>query len=96
MFGVLFSLVIGIALSGTDARALAGQYDVVLKFTDKATAIADATAALQTFTDPQGAKQWLGSNVVELTVWRNSQDTTTTDGQGQHHYPSITRLPGIS
>lgn len=55
--------------------ALADQYDYVLKFADKTTAMADATAVSQTYLDGQGVRQWATSNVVELTVWRNSQDT---------------------
>lgn len=57
-----------------------GQIDYFLKFSSRAAAKADAVAALETVLDDQGTAQWLLSNVVEVTAWRASQDTT--DGQG--------------
>lgn len=61
------------------------QYDAILKFADKATAIADATAALNTYTDEQSLKQFAQDHCLEVTIWRNSQDTTDSDGNAVHH-----------
>ncbi len=50
------------------------QIDYILRFASRAAAKADAVVGLQTVNDDQGAKQWLASNAVEVTVWRDSQD----------------------
>src|SRR4051812_42819408 len=67
-----------------------GQIDYFLKFASRAAAKADAVAGLQTVNDDLGVNQWLASNCVEVTIWRNSQDTL--DGQGN---PVHTPLAGF-
>ena len=57
--------------------AFADQIDVVLKFADRPTAIADATAVLDTYVDADGdgLRHFLPNHVIEnVKVWRASQD----------------------
>jgi len=61
-----------------------GQTNYVLKFSSRAAAQADAVAGLETILDDQGARQWLASNSVEVTIWRNSQDTVDGSGNVVH------------
>jgi len=75
------------------------QIDYILKFADKATAVADAVAVLQTYTDAQSVKQFAQDHCLELTVWRNSQDTTDGSGNAVHHplagYFVLISMPGV-
>lgn len=66
------------------------QCDAVLKFPDRATAMADAVVISQTYLDGQSVRQWLGQNVVECQIWRASQDTVDGLGNPVHH-----PLPGF-
>jgi len=78
-------IVAAILFSLLASPAFANQIDCVAKWTDKATAMADAQAVLQTSLDGQGVRQWLASNVMEIQPWRDSQDTLDSDGNVVHH-----------
>lgn len=58
------------------------QYIAILKFTNKAEALADviATMSARTGKDINGAdvKDWMADRAMRIQVWRASQDTTTT------------------
>lgn len=61
------------------------QYDAMLKFTDRATAIADAVALTQTYLDDQGIRQFFNQNCLVTSPWRDSQDTVDGNGNPVHH-----------
>lgn len=61
------------------------QIDAILHFADRATAMADAVVISQTYLDGQSVRQWLGQNVVECQIWRNSLDTLDGNGNPVHH-----------
>lgn len=73
------------------APAKADQYDAIVKFNTLAAAKADPD--VQKFWNASGG-DWDRSGVIEVQVWRASQDVTGTDADGN---PTVTHtyLPGL-
>lgn len=90
----LVALATGLAVS----PAWAAQIDVVVKFADLATALADPVVQQHVSTDAQGNPVFQGDHVIpDIKVWRVSQDVAgTTPGPDGQTIPTVTHtyLPG--